>query len=89
MPQVCSIGVINPQDPQVESPQQICDDLVLASKYLPKEHLGATDDCGFSPFSIDVKPKHGSLDVARDIAFQKITSRVEGAKMASDKLGVS
>ncbi len=89
VPQVCFIGVINPQDPKVETPQQICDDLVLASKYIPKERLGATDDCGFSPFSIDVKPKHGSPDVARDIAFQKITSRVEGAKMASDKLGVS
>jgi hypothetical protein len=73
--QVCFIGVINPQDPKVETPQQICDDLVLASKYIPKERLGATGDCGFSPFSIDVKPKHGLSDVARDIAFQKITSR--------------
>jgi hypothetical protein len=36
-----------------------------------------------------VKPKHGSPDVARDIAFQKIRSRVEGTKMASDKLGVA
>ena len=66
----------------------MCDDLLLAAKYIPKDRLGATDDCGFSPFSIDVKPKHGSPDVARDIAFQKIKARVEGAKMASAKLGL-
>jgi len=87
--QMCFIGVINPQNPRVETPQEVCDDLMLASKYIPKERLGSTDDCGFSPFSIDVKPKHGSPDVARDIAFQKIKSRVEGTRMASEKLGLS
>ena len=86
--QVAFIGVINPQNPRVETPQEVCDDLLLASKYIPKERLGATDDCGFSPFSIDVKPKHGSPDVARDIAFQKITNRLKGAEMASRKLGL-
>jgi methionine synthase II (cobalamin-independent) len=88
VPQVCFIGVINPQNPRVETPQEVCDDLLLAAKYIPKERLGSTDDCGFSPFSIDVKPKHGSPDFARDIAFQKIASRIEGTKMASQKLGV-
>jgi methionine synthase II (cobalamin-independent) len=88
VPQVCFIGVINPLNPQVESAQEVCDDLMLASKYIPKERLGSTDDCGFSPFSIDVKPKHGSPDVARDIAFQKITSRIEGTAIASEKLGL-
>ena len=88
VPQVAFIGVINPQNPRVETPQEVCDDLILASKYIPKERLGATDDCGFSPFSIDVKPKHGSPDLARDIAFQKIKSRIEGAKVASEKLGL-
>ena len=87
--QMCFIGVINPQNPRVETPQEVCDDLMLASKYIPKERLGSTDDCGFSPFSIDVKPRHGSPDVARDIAFQKIKSRVEGTRMASEKLGLS
>ena len=86
VPQVCFIGVINPLDPRVETPEEVRDDLILASKYIPVERLGATDDCGFSPFSIDVKPKHGSPDVARDIAFQKITSRVKGAAMASEQL---
>jgi methionine synthase II (cobalamin-independent) len=89
VPQVAFIGVINPQNPRVETPQEVCDDLILASKYIPKERLGATDDCGFSPFSIDVKPKHGSPDVARDIAFQKIASRVQGTSMASEKLSMA
>ncbi len=60
---------------------------MLALLY-PKDQLGSTDDCGFSPFSIDVKPNHGSPDHARDVAFQKITNRVKGAKMAAEKLGI-
>lgn len=87
--QVCFIGVINPQSPVIETPEQVRDDLVLAAKYIPVDRLGSTDDCGFSPFSIDVKPKHGSPDFARDVAFQKIESRIKGTKMASDELGVT
>ncbi len=88
VPQVCFIGVIDPLNPRVETPEQVEADLVTASKYIPKERLGATDDCGFSPFSIDLKPKHGSPDIARDIAFQKITARVEGAQRAGERLGI-
>jgi len=86
VPQVCFVGVIDPLNPTVETAQQVCDALVTAAKYIPKERLGATDDCGFSPFSVDVKPKHGSPDIARDIAFQKIAARIEGAKMAGEQL---
>ena len=86
--QMCYIGVINPGNPRVESAQEVCDALIAAAKYIPKERLGSTDDCGFSPFSVDVKPNHGSPDFARDIAFQKITNRVNGTKMAAEKLGV-
>ena len=89
VPQVCFIGVINPLNPTVETPEQVRDDLVTAAKYIPVERLGSTDDCGFSPFSVDVKPKHGSPDVARDIAFQKIAARVKGTAMASEILGVA
>jgi methionine synthase II (cobalamin-independent) len=87
--QMCFIGVINPLNPRVETPQEVRNDLLLASKYIPRERLGSTDDCGFSPFSIDVKPKHGSPDIAREIAFKKIASRVEGTAMASAKLGMA
>ncbi|MBL26278.1 MAG: hypothetical protein CMM50_01825 [Rhodospirillaceae bacterium] len=89
VPQVCFIGVVNPQDPRVETAEEVCDALVTASKYIPKERLGSTDDCGFSPFSVDMKPKHGSPDFARDIAFKKIAARVEGTRMASERLGMA
>lgn len=86
--QMCYIGVINPGNPRVESAQEVRDALVRAANFIPKERLGSTDDCGFSPFSIDEKPNHGSPDYARDVAFQKITNRVEGTRMAAEQLGV-
>ena len=89
IPQVCFIGVINPLSPEVETPEEVRDRLLLAAKYIPPERLGATDDCGFSPFSRDVKPKHGSPDFARDVAMEKIAARLEGARMASEALGMS
>ena len=87
--QMAYLGVINPLNPRVESAQEVCDRLVRAADFIDKQQLGSTDDCGFSPFSIDEKPNHGSPDFARDVAFQKITARVEGTRMAAEKLGVS
>lgn len=86
--QACFMGVINPLTPEVETPEHVRDELLLAAEHIPVERLGATDDCGFSPFSRDVKPKHGSPDFARDVAMQKISSRLEGARMASEELGL-
>jgi methionine synthase II (cobalamin-independent) len=87
--QMAYVGVINPLNPRVESPEEVRDALIRAATFIPKEQLGATDDCGFSPFSIDEKPNHGSPDYARDVAFQKITNRVAGTRMAAEKLGIS
>ena len=87
--QMAYIGVINPLNPRVESPEEVRDALVRAANFMPKEQLGATDDCGFSPFSIDEKPNHGSPDFARDTAWQKIRNRVEGTRLAADKLGIT
>jgi methionine synthase II (cobalamin-independent) len=89
VPQMCYIGVTVTQSPRPESPEEVRDQLIRAANFIPKERLGSTDDCGFSPFSIDEKPNHGSPDYARDIAFQKIKSRVEGTMAAAEKLGVS
>ena len=88
VPQMCYIGVCVTQSPRPESPQEICDNLARAANFIPKERLASTDDCGFSPFSIDEKPNHGSPDYARDVAFQKIKNRVEGTRMAAEKLGL-
>jgi methionine synthase II (cobalamin-independent) len=88
VPQMCYIGVINPQNPRVESPQEVADALVRAANFIPRERLASTDDCGFSPFSIDEKPNHGSPDYAREVAFQKIANRIQGTRMAAEKLGI-
>ncbi|HEY2321066.1 MAG TPA: hypothetical protein VGH67_22350 [Solirubrobacteraceae bacterium] len=86
--QMCFMGVIDPLNPEVETPEHVRDELMTAAKHIPTEMLGATDDCGFSPFSRDVKPRHGSPDFARDVAMQKISSRLEGARMASEAMGI-
>jgi methionine synthase II (cobalamin-independent) len=88
VPQFAYIGVINPLNPRVESAEEVRDALVQAANFIPAERLGATDDCGFSPFSIDEKPNHGSPDYARDVAFQKIANRVQGTSLAAEQLGV-
>jgi methionine synthase II (cobalamin-independent) len=88
VPQMAYIGTTVTQSPRVESPQEIADQLIRAANFIPKEQIGSTDDCGFSPFSIDEKPNHGSPDYARDIAFRKIASRVEGSRLAAEKLGL-
>ena len=89
VPQMCYMGVISGQSPRAESPQEARDLLVRAANFIPKERLASTDDCGFSPFSIDEKPQHGSPDYAREVAFQKIKNRVEGTQAAAEKLGIS
>jgi len=86
--QMAYLGVINPLNPRIESPQEVAEQLIRAANFIDKNQIGSTDDCGFSPFSIDEKPNHGSPDYAREVAFSKIKSRVEGSRMAADKLGI-
>lgn len=78
--------MIDPLNPRVETPEEVRDALLEATKYIPVERLGATDDCGFSPFSIDNKPKHAGPDKARLVAFQKIAARVKGVQLANAAL---
>jgi 5-methyltetrahydropteroyltriglutamate--homocysteine methyltransferase len=70
------VGVVAPIDPRIETPEEICERIVEAAKYVPVEQLGTTDDCGFSPFSDDTS-------TTRDKAFAKIRARVEGTELAS------
>lgn len=88
VPQVCFIGVVNRLRPEVETAEQVRDRLLLAARHIPAQRLVATDNRGFLPFSRDLKPAHGSPDFARDVAMQKIAARVQGARMASEELGI-
>src|SRR6266704_188560 len=73
------IGVTDPIDPKVETPEQVRDRVLEAAEYLPLDRLGTTDDCGFAPFSDDT-----STD--RDTAFAKIRARVAGTALAARQL---
>nr|WP_245190394.1 hypothetical protein [Leucobacter exalbidus] len=79
-------GVTNPTNPKLETEQEIAEQLVRAARFVPPELIGSTDDCGFSPYLIDEKPRHGSPDFARDVAFAKIAARVRGTRRASAEL---
>jgi 5-methyltetrahydropteroyltriglutamate--homocysteine methyltransferase len=70
------VGVINPIDPRIETPEEVRDRVMEAAKYIPLEQLGTTDDCGFSPFCDDTSTSRGT-------AFAKIRARVEGTALAS------
>lgn len=83
------LGVTNPTNPKLETAEGIRDQLVRAARFIPAELLGSTDDCGFSPYLIDEKPRHGSPDFARDVAFAKIAARVRGTALASEELAGS
>jgi 5-methyltetrahydropteroyltriglutamate--homocysteine methyltransferase len=74
------VGVTDPIDPNVETPEQVRDRVLLAAKHIPLEQLGTTDDCGFSPFADDAS-------TARETAFAKIRARVAGTALAAEQLG--
>jgi len=77
--QVVFVGVTDPINPAVETPDQVRDRALLAARYIPTPSLGTTDDCGFAPFADDTS-------TSRDIAFGKIRARVEGTKRAAEAL---
>jgi 5-methyltetrahydropteroyltriglutamate--homocysteine methyltransferase len=75
------VGVIDPINPIVETSAQVCERVLEAALVLPVAQLGTTDDCGFAPFADDTS-------TAREIAFRKIQTRVEGTELAARQLGV-
>jgi 5-methyltetrahydropteroyltriglutamate--homocysteine methyltransferase len=74
------VGVIDPIDPRVETPEEVRDRILEAAKFIPVEQLGTCDDCGFSPFCDDTT-------TSRETAFAKIRARVDGTALASALLG--
>ena len=77
--QTVYVGVIDPIDPRIETPEEVCERVLNAVKHLGTG-IGTTDDCGFSPFGDDVS-------TARETAFAKIRSRIEGTRLAEARLG--
>ena len=75
------VGVTDPIDPRIETPDEVRDRVLEAARFIDPRHLGTTDDCGFSPFGDDTS-------TSRDTAFAKIRARVEGTAAASAQLGI-
>ena len=69
------VGVVATIDPHIDTPEEVCERVLEASRYIPFDQLGTTDDCGFSPFSDDTS-------TTRETAFAKIRARVLGTQMA-------
>jgi 5-methyltetrahydropteroyltriglutamate--homocysteine methyltransferase len=76
------IGVIDVVNEAVESAETVRDRILMAAEYIPLNQLGTTDDCGFSPFSDDVA-------TSRNTAFAKITARIRGTQLATEKLKIN
>ena len=74
------VGVIDPLDPRVETPEEVRERLLQAAEYILPARLGSTDDCGFSPFCDDTS-------TSRETAFAKIGARVAGTALARASLG--
>jgi 5-methyltetrahydropteroyltriglutamate--homocysteine methyltransferase len=75
------VGVTDPIDPKVETPDEVAARVIEAAEYIPLSQLGVTDDCGFSPFGDD-------QSTAREIAFAKIRARIEGLALAESRMGL-
>jgi 5-methyltetrahydropteroyltriglutamate--homocysteine methyltransferase len=75
------VGVTDPINSRVETPEEVRDRVLEAAEYIPLSQLGTTDDCGFSPFGDDTS-------TSRDTAFAKIQARVEGTALAAKTLRV-
>jgi len=73
------IGVIDVLSPKIETGEDVRDRILEAADYIPLNQLGTTDDCGFSPFCDDVS-------TTRETAFAKIKARIDGTKLAEEKL---
>jgi len=76
------VGVIDPINPRIETPEEVRDRVLEAAAAIPLSQLGTTDDCGFAPFGDDTS-------TPRDTAFEKIRARVAGTKLAAKVLAVA
>lgn len=75
------VGVTDPIDPAIETPEQVRDRTIAAARVLPPDRFGTCDDCGFAPFADDTS-------TSRDTAFAKVRARVEGTALAAAALGL-
>jgi 5-methyltetrahydropteroyltriglutamate--homocysteine methyltransferase len=71
-----AIGAVNHVNNQVETPEMVAEILTSAARYIDPDKLMGFSDCGF-----------GREGMSRRIAFYKLKSLAEGAKLAGKKIG--
>jgi 5-methyltetrahydropteroyltriglutamate--homocysteine methyltransferase len=79
--QTVSVGVIDPINNRLETRAEVKYKILDAADFIPVGQFETTDDCGFSPFGDDIS-------TARETAFEKFRSRIEGTKLVSAILKV-
>ncbi len=75
------VGVTDPIDPVVETPEVVRDRVLRAAYHIDPSRLGTCDDCGFAPFGDDTS-------TSRDTAWAKVRARIEGTALAAQRLGL-
>jgi 5-methyltetrahydropteroyltriglutamate--homocysteine methyltransferase len=71
-----AVGMISHRGLQVETPEEVANDIRLAMKYIDAEDLALTSDCGF-----------GRDGITRPIAFYKSVALAQGANLVRHELG--
>jgi 5-methyltetrahydropteroyltriglutamate--homocysteine methyltransferase len=73
-------GVLDTSTNYVEHPELVAQRIERYALIMGPERVIASTDCGFGTFI-------GSVAVARSVVYKKLTSLVEGARIASARLG--
>lgn len=76
LPKKVAVGIISHRQLQVETPEEVADDVREALKHIDAEHLILSSDCGF-----------GRQGVPRPIAFYKAAALAQGANIVRKELG--
>jgi 5-methyltetrahydropteroyltriglutamate--homocysteine methyltransferase len=71
---VVQVGAIDVANEQIETPDEVAAVIAEAAKYLPKEAIIASTNCGMAP-------------MRRDVAFGKLAALGKGAELARKRLG--
>jgi 5-methyltetrahydropteroyltriglutamate--homocysteine methyltransferase len=72
-----AVGFISHRQLQVETAEEVADDVRLALKYIQPEHLILSSDCGF-----------GRQGVPRPVALYKAAALAQGANIVRAELGL-
>ncbi|WP_406290660.1 5-methyltetrahydropteroyltriglutamate--homocysteine methyltransferase [Streptomyces sp. NBC_00209] len=75
------VGVTDPNDPRVETAEEVRDRVLSAARHIPVDQLGTCDDTGFAPYADD-------RSTSRQVALAKIRARIEGTALAAAQLAV-